>query len=88
MADSCVLLFGKFDHNVHSTQRQGDKSQRIRCSLTPFPAVPLRVCFRSGLGHQICQSQPAAIKALVDSDASCPKIQLDVARNALAETRW
>lgn len=56
--------------------------------LTLSLAVSLRACFRSGLGHQICQSQPAAVKAVVDHDVSCPKIQLDVARNALVETRW
>ena len=56
--------------------------------LKLFPAVPLRACFRSGLSHQIYHSQPAVSKALVDPDVSCPKIQVNVARNPWAETQW
>lgn len=56
--------------------------------LILFPAMPLTVCFRSGSNHQIYQSQPAAVKASVDPDVSCPKTQVDVAQNALVETHW
>lgn len=53
--------------------------------LILFPAVTSRVYFRSRLGHQIGQSQPAAAQALVDPDVNCLKTQADIARNASAE---